>query len=84
MKALICPNEPITSFDNTSGYRIAEVTSTSFEVAEPLYWLDCDDTVVSDMYYFDTTSNSILIKSIDPAANTSANNQPISTGTQAF
>ena len=82
MKALICPNEPVTNFDETSGYRIAEVTASPFEVAEPLYWLDCDDTVVADVYYFDTTSNSILPKPI--ATTVAANNQPISTGTQAF
>lgn len=82
MKALICPNEPVTNFDNTTGYRIAAVTTTSFEVAEPLYWLDCDDTVVADVYYFDTALNSILLKRIAPIV--AANNQPISTGTQAF
>ena len=81
MKALICPNEPVTNFDETSGYRIAEVSAISSEVAEPLYWLDCDDTVVADRYYFDTASNSILMKPIAPMV---ANNQPISTGTQAF
>jgi len=79
MKALICPNEPVTNFDNTSGYRIAEVTTTPFEVAEPLYWLDCDDTVVADVYYFDTTSNSILIK-----PRPQITKQPTTTGTQQF
>ena len=82
MKALICPNEPVTNFDETSGYRIAEVSAISFEVAEPLYWLDCDDTVVADVYYFDIVSNSILIKPFIPTV--AANNQPISTGTQTF
>lgn len=81
MKALICPNEPVTNFDETSGYRVAQVSAISFEVAEPLYWLDCGDTVVADIYYFDTTSNSIELK---PRAHMVANNQPISTGTQAF
>ena len=82
MKALICPTELITISDNIIGYRIAEVTDTPFEVAEPLYWLDCDDTVVADVYYFDIVSNSISIKPFIPTV--AANNQPISTGTQAF
>ncbi|CAB4169224.1 hypothetical protein UFOVP1516_71 [uncultured Caudovirales phage] len=82
MKALICPNEPVTNFDNTSGYRIAEVTEASFDVAEPLYWLDCNDTVVADVYYFDTATNSIELKPIAPVI--AANNQPTTTGTQAF
>jgi hypothetical protein len=56
MKALICPNEPVTN-----GYRIAQVEPTEniFGVAEPLYWLDCSDEVVADNWYYDTTDNTI-------------------------
>jgi hypothetical protein len=56
MKALICPNEPVTN-----GYRIAQVEPAEniFDVAEPLYWLDCSDEIIPDAYYFDTTDNII-------------------------
>lgn len=46
-KALISPNELVES-----GYRVAEVIDVAFEVAEPLFWVDCADNVVADQFYF--------------------------------
>ena len=42
MKALISPMEP-----RETGYRVAEVCTQSFEVAQPLFWVDCADDVVA-------------------------------------
>jgi hypothetical protein len=55
-KALVCPNEPVTN-----GYRIAQVEPAEniFDVAEPLYWMDCSDDVIADRWYFDSTENTI-------------------------
>lgn len=54
MKALISPMEV-----RESGYRVAEVCNTAFEVASPLFWVDCNESVNPDMYWFDPTDNSI-------------------------
>lgn len=44
MKALISPNE---------NNRIAEVATLSFDVAKPLYWVDCSDDVTTEWTYVD-------------------------------
>lgn len=55
-KALICPNESVTN-----GYRIAQVEPAEniFDVAEPMYWIDCDNAVVADLWYYDTKDRTI-------------------------
>ena len=47
MKALISPNEP-----RGEGLRVAEVMLSEFPVAEPLFWVDCPDEVVADMWIY--------------------------------
>ena len=46
MKALISPNE---------NNRIAQVEAQDFPVAEPLFWLDCPDTITTEWTYVDGT-----------------------------
>lgn len=55
-KALICPNEPVPN-----GFRIAQVEPAEniFSVADPLYWLDCEDEVMADFWYFDPADATI-------------------------
>jgi len=57
-KALISSNEIIET-----GYRIAEVSDYEFPIANPLYWIDCEDNINADFYFFDSLSNSIKEKS---------------------
>jgi len=65
MKALISPIEQavyISSWESTPqgikpvftqcGVRVAEVCEVVFEVAPPLFFVDCDDTVVADVYCY--------------------------------
>lgn len=62
-KALISPAEDIID-SNTGvvlGVRIAEVNSTTFEVAEPLYWIDCGDEVDATDYYYNTDTNQCVL-----------------------
>jgi len=61
-KALISTIEAITNFDGSTGFRIAQVENENniFEVAEGLYWIDCDDNVIADLWYFDTDKQVIL------------------------
>ena len=61
-KALISTIEDRTYLTGAKGYRIAQVEDETniFPVAEGLYWADCDDTVIADEFYLDTTTNSSL------------------------
>lgn len=52
MKALISPNEIIEFHDGTSGVRVCETAAVTFEVAEPLFWVDCADDLNPDMVYW--------------------------------
>lgn len=61
MKALISPLETVVdpATGSTIGQRIAEISETGFEVAQPLLWMDCDTDVVADVFYYDTTTGKI-------------------------
>ena len=65
MKALISSNEPVVNFDGTTGLRVAEVTTQTFEVNPALFWVDCPDDCVADLWYYDTTVNECLIKPVE-------------------
>jgi hypothetical protein len=73
-KALISPNEsPIqyisgwgdeppykavySNYENSC--RVAEVCDTEFEVAQPLFWVDCANDVLADQFYYDTATQAI-------------------------
>jgi hypothetical protein len=72
-KAIISPNESPISY--VSGWtetgepiiltyanscRVAETCETEFEIAPPLFWVDCADDVVAYEFYFDTITSEIL------------------------
>lgn len=73
-KALISPEEQIgfisswtedkpaqavfTTIPNSQ--RVAQVENQSFEVASPLFWVDCADNVVADFWYYDNAIKEIL------------------------
>jgi hypothetical protein len=50
MKALISPQE---------SYRIADIHETGFDVAEPLFWVDCPDDIKSHVYSYDPENNTL-------------------------
>jgi hypothetical protein len=70
-KALISPNEsPIqyieSWYNNSPVYatypnscRVAEICETEFEIAPPLFWVDCSDDIIADQFYYDTATNEI-------------------------
>ena len=74
-KALISPQEQINNFDGSSGYRVAQVEEPQniFDVAGELHWVDCADDVVADMFYFDTSDNTIKVKPAPPAPEPKSN-----------
>jgi hypothetical protein len=76
-KALISSIEFVTNFDNTTGYRVAQVENESdiFEVAEGMFWVDCPNETIADHWYFDTTTKTVIVKPIQ-----STQSQPTSSG----
>ena len=72
MKILICPNEPVID-PNTQqviGVRICDIVEIPFEVAEPLYWIDCPDEVMGSTHYYNTETQTfnehpqVLVKGV--------------------
>jgi hypothetical protein len=76
-KALISPIEI-----QQTGYRVAEVVDQLFEVAPPLFWVDCADDVVADQFWYDP--NDQLIKPVPVPEIKPAENQPTTTGAQTL
>lgn len=70
MFALISPNE-----QRNTGVRVAQVSASKFEVAKPLFWVQCGDDITPDHFY-DLGSKAFSLIS-QPAPD-----QPSSTGTQ--
>ena len=65
--ALISPEELVYSYDGTLlGERIAETAQITFEVALPLYWIECDDEVNANEWYFQTETQSCQLKPVEP------------------
>lgn len=46
MFALISPNELVTNTEGITGMRVAEINTNAFEVADPLFWVDCPDDCI--------------------------------------
>lgn len=46
MKALISPNE------NNRIAQVEQVEQVEFEIAEPLFWVDCPNEVVADLWTY--------------------------------
>lgn len=49
--ALISPSEP-----RETGYRVAEVSAQAFEVADPMFWVECDSAIAADSYWYASTT----------------------------
>jgi hypothetical protein len=68
MKILISPNEKV--FDpNTNeelGMRCCDMHEAGFEIAPPLYWVDCPEDVNSSSHYYDGEQ----FKEIPPVSST--------------
>ena len=65
--ALISPLELVYSYDGTLiGVRIAEVSQTTFEIAPPLYWVECENDVNAVDWYFQTETGMCVLKPLPP------------------
>lgn len=45
----------------TNSSRVADVADAEFPVAEPLFWIDCADDVVPDIWYYNNVTSEILL-----------------------
>jgi hypothetical protein len=52
MKALVSPQEKRTDYQGNVGDRIAQVEQNEFPVANPLFWTDCPDDCVADVWWY--------------------------------
>jgi hypothetical protein len=53
--ALVSPGEPVVPPEGPMGYRVAQVVPSvqdCFQVAFPLFWLECDDACVADQWFY--------------------------------
>ena len=58
MKALISPNEPFYNYEGSVlGCRVAQIAHESFDIALPLFWVDCADSVIPDFFYYSESGN---------------------------
>lgn len=63
MYALISPNEKVVESNTGTiiGERVAQVSSHQFDVALPLFWLECDNGVTADQWYYDSEDQMIKL-----------------------
>lgn len=69
MKALISPNEFVYVPSVVGGIyqyfpkkcRVADKAETAFEVAQPLFWVDCADDLDLTSCYYDEETQSIVM-----------------------
>ena len=57
MYALVSPDEVVYVADVAKA-RVAQVCSHPFEVAAPLFWVECPEDCVADFWYFDPQTQS--------------------------
>jgi hypothetical protein len=50
-------NAILETYPNSA--RVCEVTDTTFEVYPTLIWVDCEDDVIADQYYYDKETQTI-------------------------
>ena len=95
-KALVSPNEQVLWLSGwtdesiphpiytpiANAQRIAQVEITPFEVAPPLFWTDCADDVVADLFYYDSVTHTIN-PTPEPTPRPTLT-QPVSSGTQTL
>lgn len=79
-KALIVPVQIVET-----GYRIAEVRDAEFEVADPLFWVECQDDVLADLFWYnpiDKSINPVPVEEPEPEPEPAP--QPTVSGAQAL
>jgi hypothetical protein len=60
MKALIDPNHVLISSDGTEGKRVCQTSIEVFDVASPLFWVDCPEDLEVSSKMWDENNNSFV------------------------
>lgn len=60
MKALVSPME----INENGYYRIPTVSQETFDVAEPMFWIDCSEETIPDLHAYDPNKKEIVIARI--------------------
>jgi len=69
MHALISPQETIFNVKGEEiGYRVAQVSVTTFPMAEPFYWIKCSNKVKAETHYYDKETEKIVEKPVPVTA----------------
>lgn len=73
------PQPIIETYPNS--VRVAEVSESPFDIALPLFWTECDDSVMADQWYY-----IIDISQFNPIENAPAPklDQPVVNGVQTL
>jgi len=83
MKALISPSQTVEYISEYSdmgdgvykqifsnipnGQRVADISENEFDVAEPLFWVDCDNSTLPTTHYYDSSDSTVkLISDLEP------------------
>ena len=76
-------NPVFTEYPNSA--RVCQVQESSFEVAPPLFWVDCADDVVADMFWYNKETEVIspIVDAPEPPL-PAAEDQPTTNGTQTL
>lgn len=70
MFALISPVEPVET-----GYRVAQVAENTFEVALPLFWIECSSDIVADKFWYNPEDEKLYPVPPQPQFYMDANNE---------
>lgn len=86
----------IASWDNTAppkpvfntypnSARVCQVSSESFDVAPPLFWVTCNSSITADQWYYDLQDATIkpVINAPEPEL-AALQDQPAQTGAEQF
>lgn len=68
MKALVSPNEKVVNYEGNVGDRIAQVEPDNnvFSVADPLFWTDCPNDCISDLWWYYQGSCQLIPQPPEP------------------
>jgi len=50
----------------TNGQRICEIKDTEFQVANPLFWVECNSSVTMQDYFYDGSDSTIKLINNEP------------------
>lgn len=67
-RALVSPNEKVTDYLGDVGERVAQVVAVGddFPVAEPLFWVDCPDDCIADVWWYYENTCQIIPQPPEP------------------